>query len=377
MNQQKEVPFTRRALKRVSEANSKEYEFSIVTYNILADYWIQQSSGKEDSYNYCPKEYMIRTNGRASHRHVLLMAELRWLDSDIICLQEVDTSYFNEILKEELSELGYEGLFAKKCMGIPEGEALFFKKNKFYLQETKTVYLNDMAECTFQHTEIPLFWEVALLATLRHKLSDSLLVLCVTHIRWGDLKETVSQVCQIAMVTKALYDMVSSLQESDGNRVAHILCGDFNIEPQFPAYKLLVEGKLTDKEINTLKGYDYIRWGRDTYMEKTLQLLPDQVSLLHKTEAQLKNPLVNLQSAYKSIMGAEPQCTNHEGPECVWTLDFIWFDSRTLEVTAALETVPPSDIEPYTGLPNKYFPSDHLSLKAYFKFASMKNKNEF
>ena len=34
----------------------------------------------------------------------------------------------------------------------------------------------------------------------------------------------------------------------------------------------------------------------------TIQLLPDQVSLLHKTEAQLKNPLVNLQSAYKSIM---------------------------------------------------------------------------
>lgn len=94
----------------------------------------------------------------------------------------------------------------------------------------------------------------------------------VTHIRWGDLKETVSQVCQIAMVTKALYDMVSSLQESDGNRVAHILCGDFNIEPQFPAYKLLAEGKLTDKEINTLKGYDYIRWGRDTYMEKKLQV---------------------------------------------------------------------------------------------------------
>ena len=56
----------------------------------------------------------------------------------------------------------------------------------------------------------------------------------------------------------------------------------------------------------------------------------------------------------------------------LWTLYGL-----TLEVTAALETVPPSDIEPYTGLPNKYFPSDHLSLKAYFKFASMKNKNEF
>lgn len=376
MNQQKEAPFTRRALKRVSEANSEEYEFSIVTYNILADYWILQNSWKEDSYSYCPKEYMIRTKGRASHRHILLMAELRWLDSDIICLQEVDTSYFREILKGDLSELGYEGLFAEKCMGIPEGEALFFKKNKFHLQETKTVHLNDMAECTFKQAEIPQFWEVVLLATLRHKLSNSLLVLCVTHIRWGNLQETVSQACQITMVTKALYDMVSTLQESQGNRVAYILCGDFNIEPQFPAYKLLAEGKLTDKEINTLKGCDYIRWGSDTYMEKALQLSPDQVALLHRTEAKINNPLVDLQSAYKNIMGAEPRCTNHEGPECLWTLDYIWFDSRSLEVTAALETVSPSAIEPYTGLPNEYFPSDHLSLKAYFKFASSREKQE-
>lgn len=84
MNQQKEAPFTRRALKRVSEANSEEYEFSIVTYNILADYWILQNSWKEDSYSYCPKEYMIRTKGRASHRHILLMAEVQKAASNFL-----------------------------------------------------------------------------------------------------------------------------------------------------------------------------------------------------------------------------------------------------------------------------------------------------
>lgn len=59
----------------------------------------------------------------------------------------------------------------------------------------------------------------------------------------------------------------------------------------------------------------------------------------------------------------------------MWTLDYIWFDSLNLEATAALETVTPSVITPYTGLPNEFFPSDHLSLKAYFKFATNKNQN--
>ena len=48
--------------------------------------------------------------------------------------------------------------------------------------------------------------------------------------------------------------------ESRGEYVSHILCGDFNIEPHFPAYQLLREGRLNDKEIRTLKSVDYIRF---------------------------------------------------------------------------------------------------------------------
>ena len=60
--------------------------------------------------------------------------------------------------------------------------------------------------------------------------------------------------------------------------------------------------------------------------------------------------------------------TNHEGPGNAVTLDYIWFSSDTMNVTAVLETVGESAITPYVGLPNKAFPSDHLSLKAYFQF---------
>ena len=53
--------------------------------------------------------------------------------------------------------------------------------------------------------------------------------------------------------------MVTSY-ESRGERVSHILCGDFNIEPQFPSYQLIKEGGLSEKEVRALKGVDYIIW---------------------------------------------------------------------------------------------------------------------
>lgn len=53
-------------------------------------------------------------------------------------------------------------------------------------------------------------------------------------------------------------------QVTIGEQGTYILCGDFNIEPQSPAYQLLQEGELTNKEMIRLKGVDYIRWGPDS-----------------------------------------------------------------------------------------------------------------
>lgn len=61
-------------------------------------------------------------------------------------------------------------------MGIPEGVAVFFKKDKFHLEETKTFHLNDLVTCTFKQTVLPKAKEVVLLAALRHKISNNLLV---------------------------------------------------------------------------------------------------------------------------------------------------------------------------------------------------------
>ena len=72
--------------------------------------------------------------------------------------------------------MGYDGHFAEKCMGEPEGVALFFRKEKFHLEEMKSFHLNDLAAHSFKQTEIPKFPEVVLLGTLRHKSTNNLLV---------------------------------------------------------------------------------------------------------------------------------------------------------------------------------------------------------
>ena len=62
---------------------------------------------------------------------------------------------------------------------------------------------------------------------------------------------------QISFAANALADLVASF-ESRGEHVSHILCGDFKIEPHFPAYEVLKEGRLCEKEMEALKSVEYI-----------------------------------------------------------------------------------------------------------------------
>ena len=84
-----------------------------------------------------------------------------------------------------------------------------------------------------------------------------------------DLLEPVTQVCEIALVTQAMCDMMTSLKSQD-KRVAYILCGDFNIDPCYPAYHLLKDGKLSEEQFCKLQTVDYLQF--PGYMDKPHQV---------------------------------------------------------------------------------------------------------
>jgi mRNA deadenylase 3'-5' endonuclease subunit Ccr4 len=63
------------------------------------------------------------------YRQKLLLSDLKELDADIICLQEVDNEVF-ESLKKSLDEL-YAGVRAQRPNEWADGLATFYKKAKF------------------------------------------------------------------------------------------------------------------------------------------------------------------------------------------------------------------------------------------------------
>lgn len=101
------------------------------------------------------------------------------MNGDIVCLQEVDPPYFENILKGEMLLLGYEGHFVQKaqCTGRQEGVALFYKQEKFDLKEAKKLVINEIAADILKQDESKEFGEVLILATLMHKSSGVTLVI--------------------------------------------------------------------------------------------------------------------------------------------------------------------------------------------------------
>lgn len=78
--------------------------FSVVSYNILADCHAQSDYTEPGSW--IAKEHLA-----IKYRHDRLMKEIHFLDSDIICFQEVGTDYFTSVLKPALAEYVFIDFF--------------------------------------------------------------------------------------------------------------------------------------------------------------------------------------------------------------------------------------------------------------------------
>ena len=96
-----EAPFSREfvANPAVSGELASARSFSIVSYNILADCHSQKDFTGEKAPWITDEQLSIHS------RHQQLMKELKYLDSDIVCLQEVEGSHMNDLLKPDMEAL--------------------------------------------------------------------------------------------------------------------------------------------------------------------------------------------------------------------------------------------------------------------------------
>jgi endonuclease/exonuclease/phosphatase family metal-dependent hydrolase len=90
--------------------------FSVASYNVLADAYVHA-----DRYPGVPPALLP-----IGHRKPLLCDRVAGLGADVICLQEVESDVY-KALDERLQPLGYEGRYARKGRGLPDGCAAFVR----------------------------------------------------------------------------------------------------------------------------------------------------------------------------------------------------------------------------------------------------------
>jgi len=347
--------FSRKLLLNCDSKDIDEnHQFSVVSYNILADCHALRNPTK--SYPWLNEEQC-----KILYRHKRLFAEILHYDADILCLQEVSTDYFDK-LYSLLTEHGYDGHFKRRYgEHYEEGEATFFKKSRFDLKSYESFGLYELIISELHSTGL----DRETIESIKKYLSESSvflisnficrntglpLVVANTHISWEQLKKPDVQCIEVGMVIKKLINICN------GSNNAHVICGDFNAPEDTCVYQFSKDGYLNDKSIEYLQKIENVN-------------LPDnqKQALINLWWNVFYHTSDNLFSTYHELLGDDSFVTQVTSKGELKGVDYIWASQSTLGVLNVVKTPDPALIS--KGIPNLIFPSDHISVKSslYFK----------
>ncbi|CAL1375116.1 unnamed protein product [Linum trigynum] len=213
--------------------------FSVLSYNILADYLAVNHRSK--LYFHIP-QHMLAWQWRKRS----IVFELGLWKADIMCFQEVDR--FQE-LEDELKGSGYKGIYQMRTGSATDGCAIFWRESKFNMVHEESIVFNkfglrdNVAQiCVLESISQS---SNSIASTLSASSAGSnKVVVCNIHVlynpRRGEIK--IGQVRKLLEKAHA----VSKLW----NDAPVVLCGDFNCTPKSPLYNFISQQKLDLSEVD-------------------------------------------------------------------------------------------------------------------------------
>src|SRR5262245_28125046 len=182
--------------------------FAVASYNVLADSYV-----KPKWYPGVPAALLVpgaRTPALARH--------IEALGADIVCLQEVEPAVFTAVRKH-LEPLGYEGHYARKAAGRPDGCATLVRRSALAVRRVRTLYYAD------GRAGQPASGHLALVLALER--DGRLLGVANTHLRWQAPDTPPEERVGYREITQLLAERDSLAPGCHG----WLLCGDFNTTP--------------------------------------------------------------------------------------------------------------------------------------------------
>ncbi|CAG5136448.1 unnamed protein product [Candidula unifasciata] len=326
-------PFEKRS--EFTKQSSKEGEFRVLTYNLLAQVYADTDLARQELFSYCPKHAL-----EMDYRKHLLLKEIIGYQADLLCLQEVDKSIFGSQLMPAMQALGYTGLFRAKDGGTSEGCATFISERKFRVVKQLDVSLSPFLATDPLCADI---WsEVCKSQTLKEKIEQRSTILQVTVAESAE--KSGSYVC-IANTHLYFHPQACNIRlvhAAGALRYLQNICDTYTLERPSPGYYQL----LTAQYIPS----DHADWNSGGSEELISGL-------------ELHQPM-NIESA----CGTPPYTNFTRGFQ--ETLDYIFIDSDKLQVTQIVPMPSHEDVTANIALPSIVFPSDHLALICDLKFKS-------
>lgn len=324
--------------------------FTVLSYNTLCQHYATPKM-----YRYTPSWALSWEYRRDKMKEQILAYQ-----SDIMCLQEVESKTYEEFWEPLFQQHGYKGLFHAKTRAKTmqtkdskkvDGCCVFYKESSFKVLFKEAVDFSGiwMKHKNFQRTEDYLNRamnkdNVALYLKLQHVKSGEITWVVTTHLHWDPQFNDV-KTFQVGVLLDhleiLLKEHTSSIHtKQDLKKCPVIICGDLNSQLDSAVYELLSTGHVETHADIANRDYGYI----------------SQKHYAHN---------LSLRSSYNSI--GELPFTNFT-PSFTDVIDYMWYSTQALRVRGLLGALDNDYVSQFIGFPNDKFPSDHLPLLARYEF---------
>jgi mRNA deadenylase 3'-5' endonuclease subunit Ccr4 len=170
---------------------------------------------------------------RWDRRSLALAERVARLGADIVCLQEVEADAY-ALLELSLGVEGYEGVYAKKGCGKPDGCAMFFRQGWLRCAGWETIYYRDGLRGGPDSGHLALVnsfvfeWGVVRVAT--------------THLRW----EREDKSPEEHPGYRQIRELINEHFKPDQSAYAWVICGDLNAQSDSAVFNELVSNGFID-----------------------------------------------------------------------------------------------------------------------------------
>jgi len=348
----------------------------VVTYNILAH---QNAFSMENSLPYYP--YVTSEVLDKDRRLPLVLQELLAYQADILCLQEVDESVFDNLLEPVLTsrQFNYQGYYAGKASdGTREGCAIFWSLDRFHAvdqQDCKTFSIKELLSKEYSNMDDAWNQPMSDLTAVldRHPVLQDVITTKLGHIvQMVPLVPRSSasaephpiwavnthlfyhpQASHIRLIQMFLLarQLGSELLQRPGGCV---ICGDFNSSLVNSAGKLLLDGFVPMNFRDNKTHLNCYQWGKGVQAEDAKPTDEDF-------------PAVKLPESFPKLSSAvdPPPAFTHYVGGFQAALDHV-LHSNQLRCTSFAPMPTEEDVTVETAMPSPSLPSDHVSLVCDF-----------